>query len=68
MFEENGNRNRQIKDSFLETVEDSFGNSIRSELFEVIEQNISSLETTYSQAEIQIQEIKMKTIELRSII
>ncbi len=68
MFEDNINSLQQIKDSFLDAVEDSFGNAINRDLLDVLYQNLNSLENTYRQAELHIKEIKIKTMELRSII
>lgn len=68
MFNESGNRIRQAKELFSETVEDAFGESINSEVFDELVQTIFCLERTYSQAELQVQDIKQKTVELRSII
>ena len=68
MFDESGNRIRQAKELFSETVEDAFGESINSEVFDELAQTIFCLEKIYSQAELQVQEIKQKTAELRSII
>lgn len=68
MFEEYGEKITQTKEIFSEVVEDTFGDSINIEVFDEITKNIYSLETIYNQAELQIQEIKLKTVELRSII
>lgn len=68
MFEEYGEKIIQTKEIFSEVVEDTFGDSINIEVFDEITKNIYSLETIYNQAELQIQEIKLKTVELRSII
>lgn len=68
MFEEYGEKITQTKEIFSELVEDTFGDSINIEVFDEITKNIYSLETIYNQAELQIQEIKLKTVELRSII
>ena len=68
MFEEYGEKIAQTKEIFSEVVEDTFGDSINIEVFDEITKNIYSLETIYNQAELQIQEIKRKTVELRSII
>lgn len=68
MFEEYGEKITQTKEIFSGVVEDTFGDSINIEVFDEITKNIYSLETIYNQAELQIQEIKRKTVELRSII
>ena len=44
MFNESGNRIRQAKELFSETVEDAFGESINSEVFDELVQTIFCLE------------------------
>ncbi len=68
MFEESGNKLQIIKNNFSENIRDNFGKSIENEVFNAISQQITSLEQIYQKAQIQIQEIKIKTQELRSIL
>jgi hypothetical protein len=68
MFEEPRNNLAHTKSEFDNVVKDSFGKSIDDNVFEPVEKELGCLENEYSVAEIKRNEIRMITMELRTIV
>lgn len=68
MFEDTINGLGQTRTEFDSKVKDSFGRSIDEKVFDHVEAELEKLESEYSAAEMKMNEIKMITMELITIV
>lgn len=68
MFEDTINGLRQTRTEFDSKVKDSFGGSIDEKVFDPVDSELGKLENEYSVAEMEMDEVKMITMELRTIV
>lgn len=68
MFETEINGLEQTRHEFTAAVKDSFGRSIEDDVFELVSTELHALENEYSIAEMKMNEVKMLTMELRTIV
>lgn len=68
MFEDTINGLKQTSTEFDSKVKDSFGRSIDEKVFDPVEAELEKLESEYLAAEMKMNEIKMITMELRTIV
>lgn len=68
MFKDTINGLRQTRTELDSKVKDSFGRSIDEKVFDPIETELVKLDSEYSAAEMKMNEIKIITMELRTIV
>ena len=68
MFSEARGQLENSKSRFIEKINDSFGNSILTEVYEPIEGELQKLNLAWDEAEVRKIEILSKLVELRTII
>lgn len=68
MFEDTINALRSTQSDFNSKVKDAFGKSIDEKVFEPVNEELEKFKHEYELAELKMNEIKVLTIELRTIL
>lgn len=68
MFDDTINALRSTQSDFNSKVKDAFGKSIDENVFEPVNEEIDKLKHEYEIAELKMNEIKVLTLELRTIL
>ena len=68
MFDDTINALKSTQSDFNSKVKDAFGKSIDENVFELVNEELEKLKHEYELAEIKMNEIKVLTLELRTIL
>lgn len=68
MFRDVSHKLNSYASSFQNEIQDAFGDSIKQNLFEVLDKDLNNLQLTYDEAKMHKREIAAMMVELRLIL